>query len=373
MKNVVICCDGTANEFSRHPTNVAKLFFTLPKGAAHQVCYYHPGVGTMAPPGFVTPGGARIAELLGMAFGYALGADIRDAYVFLADSYAPGDSVFFFGFSRGAYTVRALASMLRLYGLIAPNNAALVPYMVRMLWRIKALRRAERKAQISDYFKLAARFKATFSTECKPHFVGAWDTVSSVGWFTSPVAIPYTANNADVEIARHAISIDERRTFFQPNLWFRRPPHPGPRDLRQVWFPGCHGDVGGGHPEKQSGLSKITLDWIIKEAVANGLQVDSDKVDTVLGKKGGRYASPDPDACLHDSLTDAWKPLEHLPVPRWDPETQQRSWRANHGAWRTFPPRPVVHDAAWAREGGNYAARRLPADAIKLSEAVWDM
>jgi uncharacterized protein (DUF2235 family) len=294
MKNVVICCDGTANEFSRAPTNVAKLFFTLPKGAPEQVCSYHPGVGTMAPPGFVTPGGARIAELLGMAFGYALGADIRDAYVFLADSYRPGDRLFLFGFSRGAYTVRALASMLRLYGLIAPKNSALVPYMVRMLWKIQALRRdaQTREAQISDYFKLAAHFKATFSTECKPHFVGAWDTVSSVGWFTSPVAIPYTANNSDVEIARHAISIDERRTFFQPNLWFPRPPRPGPRDLRQVWFPGCHGDVGGGYPEEQSGLSKIALDWMIAEAVANGLQVDPHKLARMLGRGGGDMRRP---------------------------------------------------------------------------------
>ena len=136
MKNVVICCDGTANEFSRDRTNVAKLFFTLPKGAAEQVCYYHPGVGTMAPPGFVTKDGVRIAQLLGMAFGYALGNDIRDAYVFLADSYDPGDRVFLFGFSRAPTTVRALASMLRLYGLIGRKNSALVPYMVRMLWKI---------------------------------------------------------------------------------------------------------------------------------------------------------------------------------------------------------------------------------------------
>ena len=109
---------------------------------------------------------------------------------------------------------------------------------------------------------------------------------------------------------------------------------------------------------------------MIEEAVANGLRAEADKVDTMLGKNGRGYASPDPDACLHDTLTTCWKALEYLPVPRWDPETKQRSWRANRGAWRIFPPRPVVHDAAWAREGGRYAARRLPTDAIKLSDAI---
>jgi hypothetical protein len=74
---------------------------------------------------------------------------------------------------------------------------------------------------------------------------------------------------------------------------------------------------------------------------------------------------------MHDSLTTAWKPLEYLPVPRWDAEKKKRSWRINHGGRRIFPQAPVVHDAAWAREGGLYAVRRLPADAIKLSEAVW--
>jgi uncharacterized protein (DUF2235 family) len=372
-KRIVICCDGTANEFSKDRTNVAKLFKTLPKADPNQICYYHPGVGTMAPPGFVTPQGQRLAEILGLAFGYGLRDDLQSAYVFLANTFEPGDQVFLFGFSRGSYTVRALASLLRLYGLIPPQNPGLVPYMIRMLWDIKRLRNTDdgdRAADTSAYFRLAAAFKATFSTDCCPAFVGVWDTVSSVGWFTSPVALPNTANNPDIEVARHAVSIDERRAFFRPNLWIPRPPRPGPKNLRQVWFPGVHSDIGGGYPEADSGLSKFALEWMISEATAHGLRVDSDKVETVLGRRGGGYQAADPDAILHDSLTEAWKPVEYVPLPRWDPVGQRRVWRANRGAARVLPPCSVVHDAAWERDGGRYASK-LPADAIRLSHANW--
>lgn len=115
----------------------------------------------------------------------------------------------------------------------------------------------------------------TFGTlrECKPWFVGVFDTVSSVGWIENPVRLPYTADNPDIEYGRHAIAIDERRAFFRTNLWRRRgnPPASGPRDLKQVWFPGVHSDVGGGYPESESGFSKIALKWMVDEAVAAGL------------------------------------------------------------------------------------------------------
>src|ERR1700693_2069989 len=107
-KNVVVCCDGTANEFTRDRTNVIKLFRVLIKDPAAQVCYYHPGVGTMAAPGFVTKTGAFTAELAGLAFGYGLTDDLCDAYIFLCRNFDPADKLYLFGFSRGAYTARAL-------------------------------------------------------------------------------------------------------------------------------------------------------------------------------------------------------------------------------------------------------------------------
>jgi uncharacterized protein (DUF2235 family) len=109
-RNIVVCCDGTANEFTKNRTNVAKFLSSLLKGSPDQACSYHPGVGTMAPPGFTTRAGSRAAEVLGLAFGYGLTNDLRDAYVFIADTFRPGDRLFLFGFSRGSYAVRALAS-----------------------------------------------------------------------------------------------------------------------------------------------------------------------------------------------------------------------------------------------------------------------
>src|SRR6266853_1628487 len=125
-KNIVICCDGTANEFAENNTNVWKMYSTLIDKPGLQVTYYHPGLGTMEPAGALTTITRKTTKLLGMAVGYGLADGIRDAYIFLMNNYEPEDRVFFFGFSRGAYTVRAVASPLKLYGLIPRNNDPLV-------------------------------------------------------------------------------------------------------------------------------------------------------------------------------------------------------------------------------------------------------
>jgi uncharacterized protein (DUF2235 family) len=218
-KNVVVCCDGTANEFKRDRTNVIKLFQALVKDASVQTCYYHPGLGTMAAPGFVTQSGAFLAELAGLAFGYGLNNDICDGYIYICRNFEYGDRLYLFGFSRGAYTARAIASLLHMYGLVPRDNERLVPYIVRMMWAIHWLRKrakpdAPPDPRIAEYFELAAAFKTTFSRVCQLHFVGVWDTVSSVGWFSDPVRLPFTANNEDIAIGRHAVAIDERRAFF---------------------------------------------------------------------------------------------------------------------------------------------------------------
>ncbi len=176
-KNIVVCCDGTANEFAAYRTNVAKLFFTLVKDPARQIGYYHPGVGTMAPPGVLTKTAAILTRMAGMAWGYGLNNDIRDAYIFIANNFEDEDRVFLFGFSRGAYTARAVASLLYMYGLIGKGNEPLVPYAVRMMWAIHNLQKRRKRnsppdPRIDQYFELADQFKATFSRVCKPHFVG---------------------------------------------------------------------------------------------------------------------------------------------------------------------------------------------------------
>jgi uncharacterized protein (DUF2235 family) len=373
-KNIVLCCDGTANEFSEDRTNVVKLFYALVEDPARQVAYYHPGLGTLEPAGALTTFSRKVTKLLGLAIGYGLENDVRDAYTFLMNCHEPGDSVYLFGFSRGAYTVRAVASLLHMYGLIPKGNEPLVPYAIRMLTAINKLdRRSDKKAEkpqlnqqsadpkVNAIFDLANAFKATFSRrECKLHFVGVWDTVSSVGWVENQLRLPYSADNPDIAIGRHAVALDERRAFFRTNLWRPKLPAGGPKDLKQVWFAGVHCDVGGGYPEQESGLSKFALEWMLKEASAAGLLVDPVKRDEVLGRTDPtKYAPPDPNAKIHESLTIWWWPVEFLLKRHWNSSKGEWERRMNLGRRRTIPPKPLIHQSAYDRK--DYRSR-LPPD-----------
>lgn len=358
-RNLVICCDGTANEFAADRTNVLKLAFAAEKHDGHQLVYYHPGVGTMAPAGLFTAIGKWTARLAGMAFGYGLKADIRDIYTFIINHFEPGDCLYIFGFSRGAYTARAVAALIHGYGLLGRGNDALVPYAIRLLWSANKARTADAR---NHYFKLAADFKATLSvTDCKPHFMGLWDTVSSVGWIANPLALPYTHSLPDVQIVRHAVSIDERRAFFRTNLIALDPA----RDMQEVWYPGVHCDVGGGYKESESGLSKLSLEWMIREAAVAGMSFNAERMDLVLGRSHGGFAAPDPNAKLHDSKTWPWWLAEFIPKKHWNQTGARYEWRPNLFRRRKFTPSASVSEAAWERSG-NYAAR-LPDDARRTA------
>jgi len=362
-RNIVLCCDGTANEFARDRTNVVKLFYTLDQDPSAQLSYYHPGVGTMEAMGAITTAGRKITKLLGQAIGYGLEADIRDAYVFLMNNFQEGDRLFLFGFSRGAYTVRSVAALLHMYGLIRKGNEPLVPYAIRMQMAITKLRKDKsRPSEVSAYFELAKEFKEHFCAgECAPHFVGIWDTVSSVGWIENPLRLPYVANSPNIAIGRHAIAIDERRAFFRSNLWHPAPQDGGPKDLKQVWFPGVHCDVGGGYPEAESGLSKIPLQWMLAEAEAAGLRVDPSRRDLVLGLSGGNFVPPNPKAEMHESLTAKWWAAEFIPKRHYDWKRKEETRRMNLFRRRTIPQGASIHQSAYDR-GPGYA-ERLPGDA----------
>jgi uncharacterized protein (DUF2235 family) len=306
-------------------------------------------------------------KLAGFAFGYGLKNDIRDIYVYLMNHYEVGDRVFLFGFSRGAYTVRAVAALLHLYGLVRKGNEPLVPYAIRMMNAIAVADRLpvslRRKRAVNEIFELADRFKESFSVSCKPKFIGLWDTVSSVGWVSHPVKIPFAADNPEIEIGRHAVAIDERRAFFRTNLW-RPKPGGGPKDLKQVWFAGSHGDVGGGYPEDQSGLAKIALEWMIVEARQHGLLVDPVRANQVLPKLSNpQYAAPDPNACLHNSLTKLWRLAEFAPKRHFDEVTKKTGWRMNLFRARTLPKNAVIHETAFMR-GAPYM-NKFPSTASK--------
>lgn len=356
-RNVVVCCDGTSNQPSKAPTNVAKLVYALAKDPLRQLVYYHPGLGTMAAPGYKTKVGSWAARTAGLGFGYGLKDDLLDAYSYIMDHWQPGDRLFLFGFSRGAYTARALASLIRMYGLAMTGNAPLVPYAVQMMWAAN-----NGPAQFDQAMKLAEQFRVGLSGgQCPVHFMGVWDTVSSVGWIGSPVSFPHTRSNDAIANIRHAVSIDEHRAFFRTNLFG----HVNGQDLLEVWFPGDHCDIGGGYPETESGLSKYPLEWMISEAASKGLLVEDDRVSEVLGTaQGSSYCPADPQAKLHNSLSGFWRLAEFWPKKRWNSSLKRHDFAPNLFARRQMGPAPIVHDVAWKID--SYSVR-LPNGAIRLS------
>lgn len=366
-RNVVVCCDGTANEFAENKTNVLKLYFTLNQDLGRQIAYYHPGIGTMEPAGALTTFSRKVTKTMGQAIGYGLENDIRDAYVFLMREFRDGDTLFLFGFSRGAYTARAIASLLRMYGLIRLGNEALVPYAIRMLMGLNRATAQGNQSAISDYFKLAAEFKSRMcAVQCRPHFVGVWDTVKSVGWVENPLRLPYTENNPEIEIGRHAISIDEHRAFFRTNLWIppAAPVEVGPKDLKQVWFAGVHCDVGGGYAEAESGLAKIALDWMLQEAKAAGLLIEETKEKEILGVSGNGFVKPDSKGIAHKSLKSWWNLAEFMPKRHYNWKKKKETHRMNLYRRRTIPPGSLIHDSVYDRGGYD---RLLPKDAKRSS------
>ncbi len=262
-KNIVICCDGTGNEFGDHNSNVVKLYSALIIDGKRQVGYYHPGVGTMGAPSAHNKISEAWSVVMGLAFGAGLLANVGDAYRYLMNVYEDGDRVYLFGFSRGAYTVRALAGVIHMFGLLCPGNNGLIPYIIRLY-----AKRTRNAAGMKNTFEVADGFKFTFCRDCPLHFVGVWDTVSSVGWIWDPLKLPYTGQNPEIVNGRHAVSIDERRCYFRNNLWGDQLPG---QSLKQVWFAGVHSDVGGSYAAAESGLSQIALEWMLCEAVPLGL------------------------------------------------------------------------------------------------------
>lgn len=369
-KNIVVCCDGTGDVYGDNNSNVVKLYATLQLNDS-QVGYYHPGVGTMGAPSANNKVEAEWSIIMGLAFGAGLMANVGDAYRYLMEMYREGDEIYLFGFSRGAYTVRALAGVLHMFGLLCPGNEGLIPYVSRMYARA-----SRELAQHHNTFAVAEGFKKTFSRDVTLHFVGVWDTVSSVGWIYDPVKLPYTARNPIMRMGRQAISIDERRIAFRDNLW-GAPYKPGegeyrfgePQDIKQVWFAGVHSDIGGGYAESESGLSKLTLEWMLREAALAGLRIDDERAAVILGRlhlphEPMPYVKPNPAAQIHESLTGAWWILEFLPHKYWDKETRTVKWTIPMGSRREIPvsKSTVMHESVQQRldEVPAYQPTNLP-------------
>lgn len=280
-KNIVVLCDGTANQVSVYSrTNVVRLARRLAKtpddGGNRQVVFYDPGLGTESAPGALTTVGKSVTKLLGLAFGYGLSKNLADAYAFLVQHYEPGDRIYIFGFSRGAYTARALTGLLGRVGLLERGCDSLITYAVKYY-------RARDDHQL-NFFK--QRFSRTYPLKWRQmihgiddsplekkadspsrgvipvHFLGVWDTVKSIGTLRRQIMLPDTDWLPNMINGRHAVAIDEKRSQYKPEIWqadtddghgdrvkaraWRRQTclH---QDVETMWFTGVHADVGGGY------------------------------------------------------------------------------------------------------------------------------
>jgi uncharacterized protein (DUF2235 family) len=184
-KKLVLCCDGTNNQFDGYHTNVVRTY-KVARRHPGQLTYYDPGVGTMPEPWEKTKMGKRMSMLSGLMFGDGFFCNISDAYKFLMLNYEPGDKVFLFGFSRGAYTARAVVALLYSVGLLHRDTESLLPYALNY-WQSDF-------GPESPGGQTCAEFKATLGRACPVHFIGVWDTVSSVGVINNFRSFPHTTH-----------------------------------------------------------------------------------------------------------------------------------------------------------------------------------
>ncbi|RXW24075.1 hypothetical protein EST38_g1771 [Candolleomyces aberdarensis] len=406
-RTLVLCFDGTAGQFDNDNSNVVKLFSLLKKDPEEQLCYYQAGIGTWFKPGIVSPLLHWFAVLMDLGIAWYLDEHVLDGYRFIMQNYRAGDKVCLFGFSRGAYTARALAGMLHKVGLLPRDNDAQMPFAYKLYQR-------EDAAGLS----LCEGFKRTYCREVKIEFVGVWDTVASVGVIMGR-SLPFTNSNTSVKTFRHALSLDEHRARFRPNryhyltvanaqamqapapkhlpLEFTASPSPesespsassssdesskeksqsvldkikakarrrrtlqsikekladkgkastapvvGTDDVLEVWFSGCHEDVGGGSVANEAPhcLSNITLRWMVRQAIItnSGILFDEvalERLNIDFGpertNKGESLDAVDAVQPIHDQLKrmPLWWILEIMPMTY--------VWQDKDGAWhRTF-------------------------------------
>ena len=295
-KLIIFCADGTWDGPGRDgdggasgpPTNVYKLFLGLAGtlqgeplpgetekqlrfgSDVMQVAKYLHGVGHTR---------NAISRVLGGAFGAGVISRIVRGYTFVSRNYQPGDGIVLIGFSRGAYTVRALAGMIALQGLLSPaltsDRTAAYRWGAMAWYRYRkecarsgiADRLAEAVASLPAFLASGALRSADLVPVPRIHAVAVWDTVGALGIpcyvgdsRTDAFRFCDTALSPKVQLGLHAVSLDEQRVDFTPTLW-------DPRErMMQLAFPGAHADVGAGYPtgNGESALSDVALDWIVQ-------------------------------------------------------------------------------------------------------------
>ncbi|KAF8873256.1 hypothetical protein CPB84DRAFT_1854095 [Gymnopilus junonius] len=244
-RTLVLCFDGTGDQFDDDNSNIVNFFTMLKKDSPEQqLVYYQAGIGTYTIPQIAKPMMAKLHKLMDTMVGVHLDAHVMGGYEFLMQNYKAGDKIFLFGFSRGAYTARALGGMLHKIGLLPRDNHQQVPFAYKMYSR-----------EDQKGLEQSAAFKKAFSIEVDIELIGVLDTVGSVGLI--PKRLPFTTFNTHVKNFRQALSLDEHRYLGGMHS----------TDVEEVWFLGCHCDVGGGavKNEVRNNLARISLRWMIRE------------------------------------------------------------------------------------------------------------
>jgi uncharacterized protein (DUF2235 family) len=289
-RNIVLLSDGTGNSAGKLlKTNVWRLYQALDLseggGETPQIACYNDGVGTSS---------FKPLALLGGAFGWGLKRNILHLYEFLCRNYRPGDRIYLFGFSRGAFTVRILAGLILTQGLVRCSEEEL-PHHARQTYRayradryneiklvgfMRGVRNAVIKATrwIGKLTGRAGGRRPDDAIRREPidtiELIGVWDTVAAYGTpfreltrgidrWVWPLSMPDQTLLAGVKAARQALSLDDERDTFHPLLW-DEVGSPNPERITQVWFSGMHADVGGGYAD--DALSREPLLWMMQEA-----------------------------------------------------------------------------------------------------------
>jgi uncharacterized protein (DUF2235 family) len=282
-KHIVLCSDGTGNTPAKgRGTNVWKIYMAIDRHDHEeqrellpQVAFYDDGVGS---------GGIRAVRVLGGAFGLGLSRNIRELYASLVLHWEPGDKVFLFGFSRGAFTIRSVAGMICRCGLLRREEylGRSASERTRILKRILRAYRSENARVAPDIRKeLGLR-------QIGIEFIGVWDTVDAVGlpfdelkWIDPLWRAVFgvrlwgfhdRALSSKVKRGCQALAIDDERRTFHPNVWAPRKEG----GIEQVWFAGVHSNIGGGYPKEE--LSNVSLYWMMRQAQASRLRFVPDAV-----------------------------------------------------------------------------------------------
>lgn len=259
-RKLIVLYDGTWNT-PEDQTNVARLAQLLAardRDGADQVALYDRGVGTHS-----------LDRLSGGIFGYGLSDNIRQGYGWLAANYQADDELFFFGFSRGAYTARSLVGLIRKCGVLRNADQNLVRQAYDLY----------RDKNIHPDSPEANAFRASFAHTPRVRFIGVWDTVGELGVPVSGVPFSrdyYRFHDTElskiVDYAYHALALDENRKDFAPTVWSALKPEN--REVEQRWFIGAHSNVGGGY--RHDPLPNLALAWLQRKAGACGLEFKND-------------------------------------------------------------------------------------------------